>query len=108
RATRAGRARLEVAAARAPAAAARAPPTERGDALGRFFYWCGFVVRDALGARDERRLQMLLDRLLRDHALGDVTSRRQLEHHVEQRGLDDRAQAARTGFPLERLVGDLP
>src|SRR5262249_49591934 len=33
---------------------------------------------------------------------------RQLEHDVEQRVLDDRAQATRTGLALERLVGDLP
>src|SRR5690349_9966550 len=42
---------------------------------------------------DERRFEALRDRLLRDHALGDVLARRQLEHHVEQRRLDDRAQA---------------
>jgi hypothetical protein len=53
-------------------------------------------------------LRCLLDRLLRDHALGDVTARRQLEHHVEQRVLDDRPQPARARLALERLVRDLP
>src|SRR6266498_4384061 len=76
--------------------------------LGRFFDRSGVLVRHPFGARDERRLQVLLDRLLRDHALGDVAARRELEHHVEQCGLDDRAQTARTGLALERLVGDLP
>src|SRR5215218_799088 len=67
----------------------------------------GFVEFRA-GARDKRRLQPARDRLLGDHALGDVLARRQLEHHVEQRRLDDRAQAARTGLALERLLRDLP
>src|SRR5262249_20366277 len=78
------------------------------DALGGFFDACGDVFVDAFGGRDERRLEVLLDRLLRDHALGDVAPRRQLEHDVEQRVLDDRAEAARAGLALERLVGDLP
>ena len=46
--------------------------------------------------------------LLRDHALRHVAARRQLEHHVEQRALDDRPQAAGAGLALERVVGDLP
>src|SRR5215211_1503287 len=58
--------------------------------------------------RDERRVQALRDRLLRDHALGDVASRRQLEHHVEQRALDDRPESAGACLALERAVGDLP
>src|SRR5258708_627051 len=65
------------------------------------------VVDIVLGARHERRAHPLRDRLLRDHALGDVLSRRQLEHHVEQRRLDDRAQAAGAGLALERTVADL-
>src|SRR6188472_291041 len=67
----------------------------------------GLVARSA-GARDERRADALRDALLRDHALRHVTPRRQLEHHVEQRALDDRAEAARAGLALERAVGDLP
>src|SRR5205807_3283858 len=63
---------------------------------------------DALGARHERRLQVLLDRLLRNDALGDVATRRELEHDVEQSVFDDRTEPARAGFALERLVGDLP
>src|SRR6266540_4160506 len=60
------------------------------------------------GARDERRLQVVRDRLLRDRALRDIGARRQLEHDVEERVLDDRAEAARARLALERLVGDLP
>src|SRR3954447_20501372 len=66
------------------------------------------LVAGGLGARDERRADALRDALLRDHALGHVPSRRQLEHHVEQRALDDRPQAAGAGLALERAVGDLP
>src|SRR5581483_776608 len=66
------------------------------------------VVEIGAGARDERRLEALLDRLLRDHALGDVLTGRQLEHDVEQSVLDDRPQAAGAGLALERLVGDRP
>src|SRR3954454_1323172 len=62
----------------------------------------------AAGARDERRLQPLLDRLLGDHALGDVLARRQLEHHVEQSILDDRAETACARLAVEGLVGDRP
>src|SRR5690349_20741556 len=50
------------------------------------------VVDVRTGARDERRLQALLDRLLRDHALGVVLARGQLEHDVEQRVLNDRTE----------------
>ena len=32
---------------------------------------------------------------------------RQVVHHVEHRLLDDRAQAAGAGVPLQRFVGDL-
>src|SRR5215208_856400 len=60
------------------------------------------------GARHERRAQVPLDCLLRDHALGDVLAGRELEHDVEQRMLDDRAQSAGAGLALERLVRDLP
>ena len=54
----------------------------------------------------ERRLEVLLDRLLRHDALRDVAARRQLELDLEQDLLEDRAQAARAGVALERLVGD--
>src|SRR5215469_10369471 len=54
-------------------------------------------------ARDECRADALRDRLFRDHALRHVTARRELEHHVEERALDDRAQPARAGLALERL-----
>src|SRR3954453_13227735 len=74
-----------------------------GGLLDRLF---GLFERAAGG--DERRAVALRDRLFGDHALGDVAAGRELEHDVEQRRLDDRAQAACTGLPLERLVGDLP
>src|SRR4051794_24888133 len=66
------------------------------------------LVAEAAGARDERRLEALLDRLLRDHALGDVLARGQLEHHVEQRVLDDRPEPAGPRLTVERLVRDRP
>src|SRR5207237_2160145 len=68
----------------------------------------GLVVGVRAGARDERRADTLRDRLLRDHALRHVAARRQLEHHVEERALDDRAEAAGARLAIECLVGDLP
>src|SRR4051794_4351025 len=75
--------------------------------LGGFL---GQVVRQIVraGARDERRLESAFDGLLGDHALGDVLARRQLEHDVEERVLDDRAQAARAGLAREGAVCDRP
>src|SRR5829696_2378544 len=67
-----------------------------------------FVLELGSGARHERRLEALLDRLLRDHALGDVLARGELEHHVEQRVLDDRAQAAGARLALEGAISDRP
>src|SRR3954452_6489375 len=63
------------------------------------------VVRAGLG--DERGLDALLDRLLRHRALDDVLARRELEHHVEQGALDDRAEAAGAGLALESLLRNL-
>src|SRR6478735_6282950 len=76
--------------------------------LGAFFGELFVLVGLAATGGDERRLQILRDRLLRDRALGDVLARRELEHHVEQRVLDDRPQPAGAGLTLERLVRDLP
>src|SRR6202011_5489380 len=55
-----------------------------------------------------RWLETLAHRLWCDHALGDVLARGQLEHHIEECSLDDRAEAAGPGLALERLVRDLP
>src|SRR4051794_40516947 len=55
---------------------------------------------------DERRLHAALDGLLGHDALLDVAPRGQLELHLEEDLLDDRAQAARPGLPLQRPVGD--
>src|SRR5947209_18322612 len=66
------------------------------------------LVAGGAGARDERRTDALRDRLLGDHAFRHVAAGRQLEHHVEQRGLDDGAEAPGPGLALERAVGDLP
>src|SRR3954469_5661179 len=79
-----------------------------GKLLGRLLYRLVPLVAGGLCARDERRADALRDALLRDHALRDVAAGWQLEHHVEQRSLDDRAEAARAGLALERAVGDLP
>ena len=66
-----------------------------GDATGAEFLGGLFfelVQRErGAAARDERRAEVALDRLLRDHALGDVLAGRQLEHDVEEGELDDRA-----------------
>src|SRR4029077_663734 len=66
------------------------------------------VVRVRAAARDERRPDPLGDRLLGDHALRDVATRRQLEHDVEERAFDDRPQPTSAGLARQRLVGDLP
>src|SRR5664280_1922509 len=56
---------------------------------------------------DERRVDpVLFDALARDHALGDVAPRRQVEHDAHQRLLDDGAQPARAGATRERLLRD--
>src|ERR1700751_5004539 len=88
----------------APATIALMKESLRG-LLDRLF---GLVAGVGAAARDERRADALPDALPRDHALGDVTPGRQLEHHVEQRALDDGAQPACAGLALERAVGDLP
>ena len=64
----------------------------------------GLVRDEGAAARDERRADALGDRLLGDHALRHVAARRQLEHHVEQRALDDRAEPPRARLAVERLV----
>src|SRR5581483_3941339 len=100
-------------ATRATATARRAPmkpttPEGYRRYLGGFFGDLVVVVgRDRAALRHEGRLQALRDRLLGDHALGHVSAGRELEHHVEQRALDDRAQAAGAGLALERALGDL-
>src|SRR5918998_4983443 len=68
----------------------------------------GLRARVLVGRRlgDERGLEPLLDRLLGDHALLHVASRRQLELNVEQRLLEDRPEAAGAGLALEGAVGD--
>src|SRR5881394_1617729 len=78
------------------------------DLLGRLFGELFGLVVGGRPARHERRLELLRDRLLRDRALDDIVPRRQLEHHVKERRLDDRAQSPRPGLAHERLVRDLP
>src|SRR5688572_7668761 len=68
----------------------------------------GLFLGVRAGARDERGANPVRDRLLGDHALGDVLAGRKLEHHVEQRRLDDRPKPASPGLAHERPVGDLP
>src|ERR671924_1118661 len=72
--------------------------------LGRFGPLLSRLLRSGLG--DERRLKLLLDRVPGHDALLDVTSGRQLELHIEQRLLENRAQSACTGLALEGLVSD--
>src|SRR4051795_11667360 len=56
------------------------------------------------GLGHERRAETLLDGLLGHDALLDVATGRQLELHVEQGLLEDRAQAARPGLAGQGLV----
>src|SRR5215211_3552856 len=56
--------------------------------------------------RHERGFEALLDGVLGHDALLDVATRGQLELHLEQRVLEDRAQAAGAGLALEGAVGD--
>src|SRR3954452_16020214 len=58
------------------------------------------------GLGHERRAETLLDGLLGHDALLDVATGRQLELHVEQGLLEDRAQAARPGLAGQGLVRD--
>ncbi len=82
--------------------------TDVATRLGRLF---GELVEVVLGrsraTRHERRLLTARDRLLRQDALRDVGARRELEHHVEEGELDDRAQAAGAGLAREGVLGDL-
>src|SRR5436190_21936942 len=78
------------------------------DLLGRLFGELFGLVVGGRPARHQRRLELLRDRLLRDRALDDIVPGRQLEHHIQERRLDDRAQSSRAGLALERLVRDLP
>src|SRR3954466_179712 len=65
------------------------------------------ATRDLRGVGvDQQRLSVAGDGALVDHDLVDVGERREVEHDVEERALDDRAQAARAGAALERALGD--
>src|SRR4051812_10187178 len=66
-----------------------------GRAAGRLFGRLG----------DQRRLDAALDGLLGHDALLDVAPGGQLELHLQEDLLDDRAQAAGAGLALERAVG---
>ena len=55
---------------------------------------------------DVERPRLALDDLGADHDLLDPIEAGQLEHRVEQNAFHDRAQAARAGAPLDRLLGD--
>src|SRR6478609_8568188 len=57
-----------------------------------------------LGLRQEERQATLADRLLGDDAFPDVGALRDVVHHLEEGLLDDRAEGAGAGLPLE---GDL-
>src|SRR5215212_1329053 len=58
------------------------------------------------GFGDQRRLDRALAGVLRNDALAHVAARRELELDVQERLLEDRAQAASADLALERLVGD--
>src|SRR6187401_199297 len=84
------------------------PRTKPAKGLRGLFGELFEVVVETVGARHERRLQALRDRLLRDDALRHVGPGGELEHDVEEGGLDDGAEAARAGLAGECMVGDLP
>src|SRR3954469_22000646 len=76
-----------------------------GAVSGRLFD--DLVEADFLrGLGHERRAETLLDGLLGHDALLHVAARGKLELPVEQRLLEDRAEAARAGLAGQRLVGD--
>src|SRR3954452_6719630 len=75
-----------------------------GAALRRLGLALALVL--AGGDRDERRRAAALDGLLGHDALLDVAPGGQLELHVEQDLLDDRAQAAGAGLALQGAIGD--
>src|SRR5207253_913445 len=55
---------------------------------------------------DEQGLAVAIDAVLVDDDLLDVRQRRQVEHDVQERVLDDRTQAAGAGTALEGAFGD--
>src|SRR4051812_2928498 len=85
-------------------------PGDRTDAAQSWHPLSGLGLALALvlagGDRDERRRAAGLDGLLGHDALLDVAPGGQLELHVEQDLLDDRAQAAGAGLALQGTIGD--
>src|SRR5258708_40080460 len=75
----------------------RAQPSREGvrSKLGRLSNPAGLPL--VLLGELELRFQRVADGALRDDAAPDVGTRRDLEHRVQQRLLDDRLQRARTG-----------
>src|SRR5690606_27168712 len=65
----------------------------------------GSDIAAAVGV-DEQRLAASLDDVAVDDDLLDAVETRQVEHRLEQDALHDRAQPARTGLALDRLLGD--
>src|SRR5580704_5671599 len=55
---------------------------------------------------DVKGASLAFDDLWTDHDLLDPIESWKFKHRVEQNALHDRAQAARTGAPLDRLLGD--
>src|SRR5829696_8956844 len=55
--------------------------------------------------REQQRRPTVADRLLGDDALADVGALRDVEHHLEQRFLDDRAQRSGAGLAVDRDGG---
>src|SRR5690242_14446803 len=55
---------------------------------------------------DADRVLAAFDHVLVDHHFVDAVHRRQIEHRVEQDALEDRAQSARAGLAIDRLLGD--
>src|SRR6185437_12466272 len=78
------------------------PEGERAGELGDLL----LPTRDLrLVGVDEERLAVAGDGAVVDHHLLDVGERRQVEHDVEQRVLDDGAQPAGSRAALERALG---
>lgn len=63
------------------------PDCSGHDGLGRLFG--GLVNRRMTAGGDERWPSTAFDRVAGDNAAGDICSRREFEHHVGQRVLDD-------------------
>ena len=68
-------------------------------ALGALFFLLALLGR-------QLRHDLLLNNLLRYHAVADIVTRRHFVHHVQHNAFDDRTQSAGTRVPLDRFFSN--